>query len=90
MAYQGQDTAMLVCIENCDATAANLKSSGPSGSSVKLDAEHVEAINLRAFDNSVSLLQVGGSTAKGTKAPKATKTPKGKSYRLVLPQRKIW
>ena len=85
LAYQGQATDMLVCIENCDVMVANLKGSGPSGSSVKLDAEHIEAINLRAFDNSVSLLQVGGSTAKGTKAPKATKTPKGKSYRCMTP-----
>ena len=84
LAYQGQSTDMLVCIENCDVMTTDLKGSGPSDSSVKLDAEHIEAINLRAFDNSVSLLQVGVSTAKGTKAPKATKTPKGKSYCPVL------
>ena len=52
LAYQGADTDLLVCIENCGEMGSTYNSQ------IEVDAEHYEAINLRNFDNTESLVQL--------------------------------
>lgn len=52
LAYQGADTDLLVCIENCGEMGSTYNSQ------IEADAEHYEAINLRNFDNTESLVQL--------------------------------
>ena len=90
LAYQGADTSMLVCVENCEDDAG--------GPAVNTDAEYVETISVRSFDNNIVQVHSSHGTkapkaakgAGGTKAPKAakgaggTKAPKGESHSFVL------
>ena len=52
LAYQGADTDLLVCIENCGEMGSTYNSQ------IEVDSEHYEAINLRNFDNTESLVQL--------------------------------
>ena len=66
LAYQGQNTDRLVCVENCENIA--------SVSTIETDAEYLEGtINVRAFDNNI----VQAHSSHGTRAPKAAKSAKG-------------
>ena len=52
LAYQGADTDLLVCIDNCGEMGSTYNSQ------IEVDSEHNEAINLRNFDNTESLIQL--------------------------------
>lgn len=58
LAFQGADTDLLVCVDNCDAI----------GSNIDVDAEYID-IQIRNFDNTESTVRVdrGKKTAKNTK-----------------------
>jgi len=82
LAYQGPDTDMLVCIENCEVEGSAYKAQAEL--LVGLDAEHNEAINLRTFDNADSLVQLySHGKGKGYSA-KGTKGSKGKKWQFIL------
>lgn len=54
LAFQGANTDLLVCIENCG------EKDSTYNSQIEVDVEHYEAINLRNFDNTESLIQDSG------------------------------
>ena len=58
LAFQGEHTDLLVCVENCGEMGSTYSSE------IAVDVEHYEAINLRNFDNTESLVQLD-SNGKG-------------------------
>lgn len=58
LAFQGEHTDLLVCVENCGEMGSTYSSE------IAVDAEHYESINLRNFDNTESLVQLD-SNGKG-------------------------
>jgi hypothetical protein len=78
LAYQGPDSDMMVCVENCGAHANEPLSSVAVG----VDAEVYEVVNLRGFDNVNNLVEVHGK-GDTTNSAKGTKTAKGKKTLLV-------